>query len=76
MTKNVLYAVLYDPLKYQGIGVKNFYFLQEIIHIFTFLNKAACNSSTGELLRSKAEFFRVEIGIPLFLASTKYNEKT
>ena len=50
MKKNFPHAILYDPLEYQGIGVKNSYLLQEIIHIITFLNEAACNSSTGELL--------------------------
>ena len=55
MVKNFLYAILYGPLEYQGIGVKNPYFLQEIIHIITFLNEAASNSSTGELLQSNAE---------------------
>ena len=70
-----LHAVLYGPLIYQDIGVKNPFFLQSIIHIITFLNKAACNSSTGAILRSNAEYFRVEIGIPFSLTKTVYNEK-
>ena len=69
-------AVLYGPLKYQGIGVKNLYFLQGIIHIIVFLNKYACNSSIGKLLRSNAGLFRVEMGIPFPLTSTTYYEKT
>ena len=76
MVKNFPHAILYGPLAYQGIGVKNPFFLQGIIHIITFLNEAACNSSTGKLLRSNAEFFRVEIGIPFSLTATKYNKKT
>ena len=76
MVKNFPHAILNGPLLYQGIGVKNPFFLQGIIHIITYLNEAACNSSTGELLRSNAEFFRAEIDIPFFLTSTKYNEKT
>ena len=48
MAKNFPYVILYGPLEYQGIGVKTPYILQEIIHIITFLNEAACNSSTGE----------------------------
>ena len=76
MVKNFPRAILYGPLAYQGIGIKNLFFLQGIIHIITFLNEVACNSSTGELLRSNAEFFRVEIGIPFSLTSTKYNKKT
>ena len=76
MVKNFLHAILYGPLVYQGIGVKNPFFLQGIIHIITFLNEAACNFSTGELLRSNAEFFRVEIGVSFSLTANKYNEKT
>ena len=76
MVKNFSHAMLYGPLVYQGIGVKKPFFLQGIIHIITFLKEAACNSSTGELLRPNAEFFSVEIGIPFSLTKTKYNEKT
>ena len=76
MARNFPHAVLYGPLVYQWIGVKNLYFLESIIHIITVLNEAACNSSTGEILRSNAEFFRVEIGIPFALTKTVYNEKT
>ena len=70
------HAILYGPLVYQGIGVKNPFFLQSIIHIITFLNEAACNSSPGAILRSNAKYFRVEIGIPFSLTKTIYNEKT
>lgn len=76
MTKNIAHAILYGPLEYQGIGLQNPYILQGIIHIIAFLNKGACNSSTGELLRANAEFFRVEMGIPFSLTSTKYDQKT
>ena len=76
MVKNFPHAILYGPLVYQEIWVKNPFFLQGIIHIITFLNEAACNSSTSKLLRSNAEFFRVEIGVPSSLTVTKYNNKT
>ena len=76
MAKNFSRPVMFGPQKYQGIGVKNPFFLQEIIRITTFLNEAACNSSTGELFKVYAECFRVELGIPCSLTSTPYNEKT
>ena len=76
MGKNIAHAIFYGPLEYQGIGVQNPYILQGIIHIITFLNGGACNSSTGKLLRANAEFFRVEMGIPFSLTNTKYDEKT
>ena len=76
MAKKFPRPVLYGPKKYQGIGVKNPFFLQEIIHLTAFLNEAACNSSTGELLQAYAEHFRVELGIPFTITSTPYNDKT
>ena len=68
--------VLFGPQKYQGIGVKNPFFLQEIIRITAFLNEAACNSSIGELLKAYAEFFRVELGIPLVQVSMEVHVRS
>ena len=76
MVKNFPHTILYGPLVYQGVEVKHPFFLQGIIHIITFLNEVAYNSSTGELLRSNAEFFRVKIRVPFSLTATKYNEQT
>ena len=76
MAKNIAHVIFYGPLEYQGIGVQNPYILQGIIHITTFLNEGACDSSTGELLRANAELFRVEMGIPFSLTITEYNKKT
>ena len=45
---NLAHAILYGPEFYRGLAVKNQYFLQDIIHIIAFLNKAVCNSSTGK----------------------------
>ena len=73
MAKNIAHAIFYGPLEYQGIGVQNPFFLQGIIHVTTLLNEGACDSSTGELLRANAELFRVEMGIPFLLTSTKYD---
>ena len=50
MAKNIAHAIFYGPLEYQGIGVQNSYIHQRIIHIITFLNKGASDSSTGKLL--------------------------
>ena len=56
MGKNFTHAISFGPTEYQDIGMKTPYFLQGIIHIISLLNKAACNSSTGELLQSDAKF--------------------
>ena len=73
---NIAHAVLYGPEKYQGLVVRNPFFLKQIIHITTLITEAMCNSSTGKLFRYSAETFRVEIGIPFLLTSTPYDEKT
>ena len=76
VVRNFAHAVLYGPEVYQGLAVKNPYFLQEIIHITGLMTEAVCNSSTGKLLRYSSEAFRVEIGIPFSLTSTPYDERT
>ena len=73
---NLAHTVLYGSKDYQGLSVKNPFFLHEIIYTIAFLNEAVCNSSTGQLLRANAKAFRVEIGIPFAFTSTPYNENT
>ena len=73
---NMAHAVVFGPAKYQGLGVLNPFFLQQIIHITTLITEAVCNSSTGKLFRYSAETFRVEIGIPFSLTSTPYDDIT
>ena len=49
--------VLYGPDLYQGLDVKNPYFLQEIIHIMTYVQELVGGSQTGRLFRSCAKAF-------------------
>ena len=63
IVRNMAHAVVYGPAKYQGLGVLNPFFLQQIFHITTLITEAMCNSSTGKLFRYSAETFRVEIGM-------------
>ena len=76
MVKTLACAVFYSPALYQGIDAKNPLYLQEIIHIMAFLNESVCGSSTGDLLRSNTEAFRVEMGIPFSITGTEYDDKT
>ena len=76
VVRNFAHALLYGPEVYQGLAVKNPYFLQEIIHITVLMTEAMCNSSTEELLRYSAEAFRVKGSIPFSLTSTPYDERT
>ena len=40
------------------------------------LNESVCGSSTGDLLRSNVEAFRVKMGISFSIMGTKYDDKT
>ena len=75
MVKTLAHAILYSLETYQGLGVKNLFFLQEIIHIIAFTNEPVCSSQTGELYCANTKAFLVEMGIPISLTSTSYNEK-
>ena len=75
VVRNLAHTALYGPEEYQGLAVKNPYFLQEIIHIIALMTESVCKSYTGKLLRTSAEAFRIEIGIPFSLTSTPYEGK-
>ena len=74
MVKFLARAVLYGPTLYQGIDAKNPFFLQEITHIMAFLNESIYGFSTGNLLQSITETFRVKMGIPFSITDTEYDD--
>ena len=55
VVQNLAHVVLYGPKKYQGLAVKNPFFLQQIIQITALMTDAVCNISTEELLRYRAK---------------------
>jgi hypothetical protein len=61
-------AVVYAPLKYQGLAIPNLYVETGIQHITLLLQETLTNSPTGLLLRMSIEAVKVEIGVggPLF----------
>ena len=70
------HIVLYGPGIYQGINVRNLFFLQEIIHIMVFLRESVGGSQIGQFILAYADAFWVEIGIPFSITETEYNEQT
>lgn len=76
MVKNLAHAVLYGQEKYKGLGVKNPFFLEEVIYIMALFNMSVCNKLTDQLLRTNAEAFRVKICIPFSITGITYNSKT
>ena len=56
-------AVVYAPLKYQGLAIPNLYIEAGIQHITLLLQETHTNSPTGLLLHMSIEATKVEIGI-------------
>ena len=69
MVRNFVHPVLCGLETYQGFGVNNPFFLQEIFNIITFFLMKPC--ATLQLVN-----FFVEIGILFSLTSTPYNDNT
>jgi hypothetical protein len=55
-------AVVYAPLKYQGMAIPNLYVETGIQHIALLLQETQANSPTGKLLQMSIEATKVEIG--------------
>jgi hypothetical protein len=56
-------AVVYAPLKFQGMAVPNLYIETGIQHVALLLQEMQGNSPTGKLLRMSIEATKVEIGV-------------
>ena len=69
MAKNFPHAVLYGPSLYQGFQTN---FSKEIDHISTHIQESVRWSQTGGLLRGRAEYIRLESGIPFSICSVDY----
>ena len=69
MQRHLPRAVVYAPLKYQGLAVPNLYVETGIQHISLVLQETYRNSLTGKLLCMSIEVAKVEVGVggPLFM---------
>jgi hypothetical protein len=63
MQRHMPRAVVYAPLKFQGMAVPNLYIETGIQHIAILLRETSGNSPTGKLLRMSIEATKVEIGV-------------
>jgi hypothetical protein len=66
-------AVVYAPLKYQGLAVPNLYIETGIQHVTLLLQETHARSTTGLLIRMSIEAIKVEIGIGGSLFSQSFN---
>jgi hypothetical protein len=63
MQRHLPRAVVYAPLKYQGLAVPNLYVETGIQHISLVLQETYHNSPTGKLLCMSIEAAKVEVGV-------------
>jgi hypothetical protein len=61
--RHLPWAVVYAPLKYQGLAVPNLYVETGIQHMSLLLQETHSNLITGKLLRMSIEATKVEIGV-------------
>ena len=59
--------VLYGPLSFQGLDLKDPWYHQEILHLITSVEETLHSSITGQLITAIVEQLRLEAGIPGFL---------
>lgn len=56
-------SICYGNVKYQGLGLRNPFFIQGIEHIKVLLNHGDQPTPTGKLLRANIELTKLEIGV-------------
>ena len=63
IVRTISQAIVYGPLKYQGLGIHDLYVTQGIAHIEKLINHAySTRDPTGQLLRASAQHLLLELG--------------
>ena len=65
-------ALVYTPLKYQGLDIKDLYISQGLQHIKALLNHIWRRTTTGTLLRTTMEHLKIEVGLTGSILSNDY----
>ena len=63
VTKSMAHALVYAPLKYQGLELHNLYTTLGLSHITGLLNHIWQRTATGKLLLTSLEYAKIELGI-------------
>jgi hypothetical protein len=56
-------AVVWGPLRYQGLGIRHLYTTQGVEHLLAILRHATRDTLTGQLLRTSMEEMQLETGV-------------
>ena len=63
IVRTIPQAIVYGPMKYQGLGINDLYVSQGIAHIKKLINHAySARDPTGQLLRASAQHLLLELG--------------
>jgi hypothetical protein len=66
-------AVVWGPLRYQGLVIRHLYTTQGVEHLLALLRHGTCPTLTGQLLWTSLEELQLEIGLPCSFLSYKYS---
>jgi hypothetical protein len=55
--------VVYAPIKFQGVGLKNIYITMGLLQIDLIASEGKANSITGGLVRTSIEATKLELGL-------------
>jgi hypothetical protein len=57
-------AVVWGPMRYQGLGIRHLYTTQGVEHLLAILRHATHTTLSGKMLRTTIEEMQLEIGLP------------
>jgi hypothetical protein len=64
--------VLYAPIKFQGVGLKNIYIMMGLLRVDLIASEGKANSITGDLVRTSIEATKLELGLPSSLFESDF----
>ena len=65
-------SVLYDPALYLGLDINHPYYTQSITKMLTCVQECAIASQTGDLIKTSAEDFMLEIRVPMTIVTVDW----
>lgn len=64
--------VLYAPIKFQGLGLKNIYIMMGLLRVDLIASEGKANFITGDIVRTSIEATKLELGLPSSLYESDF----
>jgi hypothetical protein len=74
VVQSMPWAIMWGPLRYQGLDIKHLYTTQGVKHLLTLLRHATWPTLTGQLLRTSMEELQLELGVGKSFFRYSYQE--